>query len=103
MQTRGGGEEDRQQWGGLRSSGSPGYAARGGSIYLPRREQVHGHRSVESAAPGEAQPAASLRHGPGQSDTEMELEGVRSCGPGRLLGVWGAGARPRTRAATRSR
>lgn len=57
--------------GSLRSSGLPGDAVRGGSIYLPRREQVHGHRSVERAAPGEAQPAASLRHGPGQSDTEL--------------------------------
>lgn len=54
-----------QHRGSLTGSDSPGDAVRGGSVYLPRREQVHGHRSVESAAPGEAQPAASLRHGAG--------------------------------------
>lgn len=43
----------------------PRDAVRGGSVYLPRCKQVHGDRSVESPAPGETQPAASLRHGPG--------------------------------------
>lgn len=45
-------------------SALPRDAVRGGSIYLPCCEQVHGHRSVESPAPGETQPATSLRHGP---------------------------------------
>lgn len=91
MQNREGG----QRWTrGSRSSGLPGDAVRRGSVDLPRREQVHGHRSVESAAPGEAQPAASLRHGPGQSDTELEDGGGGQqrgcfCRPGRLFGVGG--------------
>lgn len=74
--------------GSLRSSGLPGDAVRGGSIYLPRREQVHGHRSVESAAPGEAQSAASLRHGPGQSDTGAEGVVSADRGGSSVFGVW---------------
>lgn len=46
-------------------SALPRDAVRGGSIYLPCCKQVHGHRSVQSPAPGETQPATSLRHGPG--------------------------------------
>lgn len=46
-------------------SALPRDAVRGGSVYLPCCEQVHGHRSVQSPAPGETQPATSLRHGPG--------------------------------------
>lgn len=68
--------------GSLKSSGLPGDAVRGGSIYLPCGEQVHGHRPVESAAPGEAQPAASLRHGPGGG-------GAGGCGRDGPTPSWG--------------
>lgn len=86
----------------------PRDAVRGGSVYLPGGEQVHGHRSVESPAPGETQPATSLRHGPelrvGLSDTEprrrrrrrrvckQQTAPVCLCGVGGLASPWGEDA-----------